>query len=216
MDVSENIQMYLVELAILSEEDSDHLINLSLLADALDVQTVSVNQMVHKLDELGLVKYQPYKGVSLTKEGYKQATNILRHRRLWEVFLVKNLGFESGTAEELACRIEHATTDEIDNRLAAFLKHPNLSPMGKPIPSKDTKYDLVQTLPLSALSAGQEAVIHSLPNNPTSARYFQDVDIHCGSKVKVLATSQNGTILIEVKNNKIHLADSISSKIKTR
>ena len=146
MDVSENIQMYLVKLAILSESCVDSQINISSLADSLEVQVVSANQMVHKLDELGLVEYQPYKGVSLTDEGYLQAMSILRHRMLWEVFLVNNLGFNSDVAEELACRIEHVTTEEIDDRLAAFLDHPNVSPMGKLIPSKKIKFDLKNVL----------------------------------------------------------------------
>ena len=216
MDVSENIQMYLVKLAILSESSGDPLVNISSLAEALEVQTVSVNQMVHKLDELGLVEYQPYKGVSLTSKGFLQAMNILRHRRLWEVFLVNNLGFETDTAGELACRIEHVTTEEIDDRLAAFLEHPNLSPLGKQIPPKDSTQKIVKTKPLSTLSAGQEAVIVELPSDQMSARYFQDAGLHSGSKVKVLATSQNGTQLIESNSNKIHLADSLCAEIKIR
>ena len=216
MDVSENIQMYLVKLAILSENSVDPLINISSLADALEVQAVSVNQMVHKLDELGLVEYQPYKGVSLTDEGNHQAISILRHRRLWEVFLVNTLGFNSDVAEELACRIEHVTTEEIDDRLAAFLDHPNISPMGKRIPPKDKKFELEKSHPLTSLSAGQEAIVLKLPDDSTIAKYFQDVGLHSGSKVKVLATSQNGTMLIESEKNKFHLAKSICSEIKTR
>jgi DtxR family Mn-dependent transcriptional regulator len=215
MDVSENIQMYLVKLAILSEYNVDSLINISSLADALEVQAVSVNQMIHKLDELGLVKYQPYKGVSLTDEGNHQAMSILRHRRLWEVFLVNNLGFKSDAAEELACRIEHVTTEEIDDRLAAFLDHPNISPMGNKIPPKDIKFDLEKSQPLTSLSAGQEAIILKLPDDLTLAKYFQDTGLHSGSNIKVLATSQNGTMLIESGENKIHLAKSICAEIKT-
>jgi DtxR family Mn-dependent transcriptional regulator len=216
MVVSENIQMYMVKLLLLSESSGEPLVNISSLADSLEVQTVSANQMVHKLDELGLVEYQPYKGVSLTEEGHHQAVNILRHRRLWEVFLVNNLGFDSDTAEELACRIEHVTTDEIDDRLAAFLNHPNLSPMGKIIPGKDTKHDLENAQPLSTLSTGQNAVIVELPDDSTSARYFQDSGLYSGSKIKVLATSENGTVLVETENNKIHLADSLCAEIKIR
>ena len=216
MNISENIQMYLVELAILNESSDDSLITLSSLAEALEVQPVSVNQMIHKLDESGLVEYKPYKGVSLTIDGHDKAMNILRHRRLWEVFLVKNLGFDSDLAEELACRIEHVTTEEIGNRLSAFLKHPNLSPLGKLIPSKDIKFELEKSLPLSSLSVGQEVVVLELPDDQLSMKFFQDAGLHSGSIVKILATDQGRNMLIETNNTKIHLADSLCTKIKAR
>ena len=216
MDVSENIQMYLVKLALLGDSSGDPLVNISSLAKSLEVQTVSVNQMVHKLDELGLVTYQPYKGVSLTEKGVQQALNILRHRRLWEVFLVNKLGFDTCAAEELACRIEHVTTEEIDDRLAAFLEHPNLSPLGKHIPPKDSILEITKSKPLSSLSAGQEAVIVELADDPTSAKYFQDSGLHSGSKVKVLASNQDGALLIETENKKINLASSLCTEIKVR
>ncbi len=216
MDFSESIQMYLVELAILNESSGDSLINLTSLAEALDVQPVSVNQMIHKLEESGVVEYQPYKGVSLTVKGNNQAMNILRHRRLWEVFLVNNLGFEPKLAEDLACKIEHDTSEEIGNRLAVFLNHPNLSPLGKLIPSRELKMDLERSQPLSSFSAGQEAVIIKIPEDQISARYFQDAGLHSGSKIKILAVNQNGSMLIETDNNKIQLAGSLCAEIKAR
>lgn len=213
MTVSENVQMYLVKLAILREDSDDPLINLSALATELEVQTVSANQMIHKLEELSLVEYQPYKGVSLTERGNQQAMDILRHRRLWEVFLVKKLGFNSETAEELACRIEHVTTESIDDRLAAFLEYPNLSPMGKQIPPKDFKLKLDDSTPLSSLTIGQEAVVFKLPEDTNSVSFLHEAGLAAGSKLKVLASNQNN-MLIETNKNKIHLAESLCKEIK--
>ena len=134
MDFSENIQMYLVKLALLGESSSDPLVNISSLAESLEVQTVSVNQMVHKLDEQGLVEYQPYKGVSLTEKGFQQAMNILRHRRLWEVFLVEKLNFQWDEVHVIAEQLEHIKSDELIIRLDAYLDHPDFDPHGDPIP----------------------------------------------------------------------------------
>ena len=213
MIVSENVQMYLVKLAILKEESDKPLINLSALADELDVQTVSANQMIHKLEDLGLVEYQPYKGVSLTENGNHQAMDILRHRRLWEVFLVNKLGYNSETAENLACRIEHVTTESIDNRLAAFLEYPNLSPMGKQIPPKDFKLKLDDSTPLSSLSIGQKAVVFKLPEDKASVSFLHEAGLTVGSNLKVLASNQNN-MLIETNKNKFHLAESLCKEIK--
>ncbi|RMF39870.1 MAG: MarR family transcriptional regulator, partial [Anaerolineae bacterium] len=64
---SESEQMYLVTLAQL--ETASQPVPLSALAQALGVQPVSVNQMVRKLAEAGLVTYEPYHGVSLSPQG---------------------------------------------------------------------------------------------------------------------------------------------------
>ena len=56
------------------------------------------------------------------------ATRILRYRRLWEVFLVKNLGLAATNAAALACRL----ADRLDDDLG----HPQVSAPGKPIPRR--------------------------------------------------------------------------------
>jgi DtxR family Mn-dependent transcriptional regulator len=56
------------------------------LADKLSTKASSVTDMMKKLSDKKLVNYEPYKGVSLTKEGYLIALNVVRKHRLWEVF----------------------------------------------------------------------------------------------------------------------------------
>ena len=86
--MSESEEMYLITIARLGAKELQGLVPLSKLADALSVVPVSVNQMVKKLEEAGLVHYFPYKGVELTDQGRKVARQVLRHRRLWEYFFV--------------------------------------------------------------------------------------------------------------------------------
>ena len=71
---SENAEMYLVSMAILAETGALVPIPIPRLAEEMDVQTVSANQMVRKLDEEGLVTYQPYKGVSFTQPGSRRSS----------------------------------------------------------------------------------------------------------------------------------------------
>jgi DtxR family Mn-dependent transcriptional regulator len=108
--MSESEEMYLVTLARLNEAEGKDPTPVSRLAEELAVLPVSVNQMIHKLEESGLVKYTQYKGVTLTETGIRQANNILRSRRLWEVFLVERLHYIPDEAESLACRLEHAVS----------------------------------------------------------------------------------------------------------
>ena len=71
------------------------------LTERLQLQPVSTNQMVNKMAEGGLVEYIPYKGVKLTKKGREQALSVLRHRRLRDVCLVRDLGMSLEGADAL-------------------------------------------------------------------------------------------------------------------
>jgi DtxR family Mn-dependent transcriptional regulator len=63
------------------------------------------------------------------------ANKVIRRRRLWEVFLVEQLGLSLAMAEDAACALEHVTTDEVVAHLAAYLDYPSLCPHRRPIPA---------------------------------------------------------------------------------
>ena len=87
--LSDSEQMYLVMIRQICEHCEDTPVPIPEIAEGLEVQPVSVNQMIKKLAESDFVVYTPYKGVELTAEGLAISTKILRRRRLWEVFLVQ-------------------------------------------------------------------------------------------------------------------------------
>ena len=210
---SENVEMYLVNLALLAEKGIPCPIPVPRLAEELEIQTVSANQMVRKLEEAGLVEYQPYKGVSLTLEGEQLVNLILRNRRLWEVFFVKELGFSSTRADELACRMEHITEDEVADRLSSYLDHPTMSPTGKVIPLAHGENALTRGYPLTALQPGKRGVIHQILAEPETSTYLHSEGMVPGVVVKLLAASSSGTFLLNVENKKITLTADIAEKI---
>ncbi|MEE4194096.1 MAG: Fur family transcriptional regulator, partial [Anaerolineae bacterium] len=64
-NLSESEEMYVTSIAELVESTGQELVPLSLLASTLNIHAVSANQMIRKLEEYGIVNYQPYKGVVL-------------------------------------------------------------------------------------------------------------------------------------------------------
>ena len=62
-------------------EQGSFLLLEKLVADVLEITNISANQMVHHLEELGLVNYTPYKGVDFTELGWQTAERLLRSRR---------------------------------------------------------------------------------------------------------------------------------------
>ena len=77
-----------------------------------------------------------YKGTSLSKKGKLVALQIIRKHRLWETFLVEKLGFGWGQVHLIAEQLEHIKSEELIEKLDAFLGNPKYDPHGDPIPNK--------------------------------------------------------------------------------
>lgn len=107
------------------------------LAEQLQVSDASITDMVKKLSERGLLRYQRYQGVELTSRGKTIALSILRRHRLWEMFLVQFLGYSWDKVHDEAERLEHVTSTELEHRLDKILGFPRVDPHGHPIPNKD-------------------------------------------------------------------------------
>lgn len=158
-DFSESYEMYLKTVAEL--RDGDKAIPITAVAERLGVATVSASEMVHRLEEQGLLQHQPYKGVFLTAQGTNAADAVVRAHRLWERFLVDCLQVDWTHAHEVACDLEHATSLEVSQALDAFLEFPDRCPHGNAIPRPG------QAVPtegpsLATLGANQRAVIENI------------------------------------------------------
>lgn len=213
---SESAEMYLVTIAMLGEEGLSGAIPLSRLAEELSVQSVSANQMIRKMDEEGLVSYLPYKGVQLTEEGRQKANHILRHRRLWEVFFVEQLGLSPGEAEDLACRMEHDTTLKVSDRLASYLENPAVSPSGRVIPSSKDALLPHQSWRLSDLRVGQQGEVVAVQVDDVTTSFLQNEGLEPGVVVIVEAASSSGSMLLRIKNQRVSITKQIAEKIEVK
>ena len=73
----------------------------------LGLKMPTVNSMVKKMAEKGLVVYEKYKPLNLTPNGKKAAGLIVRKHRLTEMYLVDVMGFGWEQVHEIAEQIEH-------------------------------------------------------------------------------------------------------------
>ena len=107
------------------------------IAARLSVSPGSVTRMLGRLQGMGLVDYERYRGASLTGRGRAEALRLVRRHRLIETFLLECLGYSWEDVHEEAERLEHAVSDEFTERLADLLGHPAHDPHGSPIPGTD-------------------------------------------------------------------------------
>lgn len=209
-NLSDSMEMYLVTIARLREGDQP--VPLSHLADALTVTSVSVNEMCRKLQDNGLLIYRPYKGAVLTAKGEFLANHTLRIHRLWEVFLVEKLHLDKKQADEIACDLEHATTDEVIDRLDKFLGFPAVNPRGLLIPKSDQTHTQRPTMPLTRLAVSQAGLILDISITGTAKDFLEAHGIRPGMKVTVTAKGLDN-ILVKVDGVQVVLSTQMAQNV---
>ncbi len=105
------------------------------IASHLGIKPASANDMLKKLKEKKLIKYERYGKSSLTKEGKKLAIEIVRKHRLWESFLYEKLAFNWDEVHEVAEQLEHIQSKKLIDKLDQFLNYPSTDPHGDLIPN---------------------------------------------------------------------------------
>ncbi len=75
--------------------------------------------------------------LSLTARGREGARSLVRTHRLWETYLVENLGLRLDHVHSTAMELEHYTPSELSKRLAETVENPSEDPHGSPIPSEE-------------------------------------------------------------------------------
>lgn len=97
------------------------------IAEHMDVKPPSVTEMLGKLQEDGLVNYEPYIGAELTAKGERLAEKLMEIHKVIADFL-EILGIEREQAEADACIIEHHMSRESAERLKQFVEFVQTAP----------------------------------------------------------------------------------------
>lgn len=125
----------------------------------LSVAPGSVTRMLGRLQEMGLVRHERYRGASLTERGHAEALRLVRRHRLIETFLLEHLGYSWEEVHEEAERLEHTVSDKFTERVAQLLGHPDRDPHGAPIPKADGALAQEDSRPLSEATVGDRVRI---------------------------------------------------------
>ena len=182
---SASVQNYLK--AIYTLQENQEAVTTSALAQYLDISAASATNMVKKLARLELAEHSPYHGVQLTPVGEKMALEVIRHHRLIELFLAETLGVPWDCVHDEAERIEHVISEDLEDRIAAFLGDPKQDPHGDPIPTKAGKVIRPAYLSLSEVGVGQSAVVRRVSDHdPAHLRHFSKLGLILDANVRVI------------------------------
>lgn len=178
---------YLKTIYKLAEAEPGQDVSTNRIAAALATRAASVTDMLRRLAEKELLRYEKYRGVQLTAEGRRLALLTVRKHRLWEVFLVQQLGFNWDEVHDVAEELEHVQSPLLMRRLDEFLSFPTLDPHGDPIPAEDGVMRRSAHRLLADLAVGERGTLAALKD--TSAPFLQYLDkvgLPLGAQLKVL------------------------------
>ncbi len=98
------------------------------IADLLGVQRASVTGALRTLRDNGMIHYTPYSNVTLTEQGRREAGKIVRRHQILQRFFREILNVNDTTAEEVACKVEHAVSGTVMENLTALMDFIEKSP----------------------------------------------------------------------------------------
>jgi len=108
--------------AIYNLDHEKRVVRVKDIAKRLGVKMPTVTNMLKTLHERGLVNYERYEYLELTKEGADVGEEIDRRHHILRDFLTDILGIDFNKADEEACSMEHAIGPATMDRLVAFME----------------------------------------------------------------------------------------------
>ncbi|OQP66117.1 metal-dependent transcriptional regulator [Niastella populi] len=185
------------------QEASDEMVATSALAQVLGIHMASVTDMLKKMSNKKLITYQKSKGFKLTDKGRLSAIGIIRKHRLWEVFLVDKLGFKWHQVHEIAEQLEHIHSQELIDKLDAYLDFPKTDPHGDPIPDAKGVFVVSKSVLLASLPPGSQGRFTGVTDHSSAfLNYLDRIGLSLGDPVKVKeveAYDKNYTLQLKAK-----------------
>lgn len=197
------------------EQSNGEGVSTNAIAEKLDSKPSSVTDMVQKLADKGLLVYVKYRGTSMTEKGRLLAMGIIRKHRLWETFLVNKLKFQWDEVHDIAEQLEHIQSEDLVDRLDAFLGYPGTDPHGDPIPDKHGQVKKMQKKLLSSLDIGQSGVCVGVKNSDDDfLKFLNKKNISIGSEIQVLAKEEfDDSLQMRIEDQTFYVSKTISENL---
>ncbi len=211
---SETIENYLKTIYNLSS-DNTRVVTNQQLASKLNFNPASVTEALRKLHELKYVVYEKSYGTRLTASGARMAIDIVRRHRIWETYLVKELGFGWDEVHEIAEELEHVKNDKLINKLAELMGNPVYDPHGDPIPDAKGKFQKDKLITLfEARAKGSYRIMGTSDHSVVFLKYLEKHGLIIGASIHVKTVEEvDGSLLITCQKKEIVISQKVASNI---
>jgi DtxR family Mn-dependent transcriptional regulator len=210
---TESTEMYLITVYRLTRNAPSA--STSDIAAMLGISQPSVSEQIKRLARRGYLDHEWREGATLTPEGQKIAVNVLRKHRLLETFLVEMAGYALDEIHDEACRMEHAISDRLADRLEAMLGYPKADPHGHPIPTKAGSVTVLEYPSLAEVKPGERAVIRQVSDwDGAQLSYLVSLGLVPGMAVMVVEQAPfEGPLTLKVGQEMVALAREMAAGI---
>lgn len=186
------------------------------LASMANTKPSSVTDMVVKLANKGLVVYEKHHGCYLSDTGMKEALQIIRRNRLWELFLCEKLDMDWKEVDETASKLQGLTSPALTEKLSAFLGHPTYDPHGETIPDQKGKIPNTENLDLYDLKLNQSAKVFGYRDTSLSfLEYIAKLNLLIGNSIKItsILSYENSVEVVISEKQSFVLSKELAQKI---
>lgn len=210
-NLSENLEDYLEAISSLSGKGGA--VRPSDIASELKVKRPSVTAALNSLADKGLVEYEKYRPVTLTKEGREHAAGIQKKHALLRSFFTDILGVDASEADIVACKMEHVVNDGIMRKLSRFVK--GFSPCGGCADGDCSK--CAESHSLADLKVGDAGIILCIDKSLGDLACFAGMGLVIGSRVEVVRVAPLGDpAVLKVRGAEISLRKSQLAAVKVK
>jgi DtxR family Mn-dependent transcriptional regulator len=179
----------------------------------MQVSPASVSGMLKRLAALALIEYRLYGKISLSSQGKRLATQLIRRHRLSERLLTDILGLPWEQAHDEACKFEHLISDQVEAHLLSSLGPVTTCPHGHPMdPStKDVSISLATAEPSTKLR-----ITAISDESPELLQYLGARGLVPGAAIKLVGREpfEDGPITVELKKKTHSLGRKVAEKIR--
>lgn len=201
MSASAAMQEYLAEAYRLAYyQDDNPYISTSALAEVMKVSAPAVTRMVQRLKDAGYLEHEPYRGISLTPAGEREALISIRRHRLVERFLVDVMRFGWHEVHDSADELGAVASGIVVERMAEMAGNPRRCPHGEPIPTAEGKMPRVKDVPLNEAQPGSRLVVSRVSTHDADKLiYLESLGLKPGTPFEVIERAPfNGPIQLRV------------------
>lgn len=212
---TERTEMYLK--AVFTAAQAAPPVTISKVAEYMGVSPPSAYEMLKRLEAQGLLRSHTEDGYTLTPEGLRTATRVVRRLRLAERLLTDILRLDLPRVYAEACKMEHIISPEVEARMAEVLGHPATCPHGLPIPGE--RPEPPERLPtLDQLGVWDRAVVASIPEEHEAVvSHLVAVGLIPGTTVLVREVGPlNGPITVQIAEQIRALGREIAGRVRVR
>ena len=178
------------------------------LVNKLGSPRIKIKRALTPLARKGYISFR--KGnFDLTEKGIERGYALIRAHRLWETYLVKEMGLNEDQIHEDAEKYEHILTDALVDEVARKLGNPQKDPHGSPIPEKPEN----STPKLITFSEGVRGKIMSQQINHLVRSELWALGIKPNLEFTVNKKNEK-ELVIMMENQKISVPNILAAKVK--